>query len=178
MWLVTQNRILTKDNLRHRGWLENTQCHFCTEEESGTHLFLLCPLIQQVWYWMGISQYIYKQWHTFQDIINFACSLKGKQQKAFLIVFSALTWTIWKIRNDICFQQKNHKTFKTIILLIISLVAYWLGNVPQLIQDLVPLWLPANMEEIPLQVWYPTESDLQMVLYQGPPPDMDGSATC
>lgn len=107
--------------------------------------------------------------------MKFAQSLKGEHQIAFLIMLNALVWTLWKIRNEICFQQKQKKSFKTVILLIISLITYWLGNVKRQSKYLVPLWMPFDLDEIPLQVWYPTEEDLQMMVYQGPSEDFDGS---
>lgn len=60
MWLMTKNKILTKSNLRKRGWKGSVQCQFCHELESTNHLFLLCPFTQQIWFWMGLSQQYYK----------------------------------------------------------------------------------------------------------------------
>jgi hypothetical protein len=39
MWLVSQNVILTKDNLVKRKWKGSTTCAFCNENESSQHLF-------------------------------------------------------------------------------------------------------------------------------------------
>jgi hypothetical protein len=42
MWLVSQNVILTKDNLIKRRWKGNSSCAFCSENENGGHLFFEC----------------------------------------------------------------------------------------------------------------------------------------
>jgi hypothetical protein len=39
MWLVSQNVILTKDNLVKRKWKGSNSCAFCNENESSQHLF-------------------------------------------------------------------------------------------------------------------------------------------
>ena len=109
---------------------------------------------------MGLSQQHYKNWSTFQHILEFAFTLKGDIQTAFLIMLSALCWTIWKIRNELCFQQVPKKTFKTIVMLIISLISYWSGNVKRQVKDLLALWLPEDPDVIPLQTWELREEDL------------------
>jgi predicted DNA-binding transcriptional regulator len=56
MWLVTQNKILTKHNLVKRGWVGSTLCTMCDETEIVSHLFLLCNFAKQIWFWMGTCQ--------------------------------------------------------------------------------------------------------------------------
>lgn len=166
MWLLTHNKLLTKKNLARRGWPGCTKCHFCTQEETHNHLFLKCRFTQQIWYWMGISQQFYLNWHSIKDIITFSFTLPNGQQQSFLIVFSALCWTLWKIRNEICFQQLAPKSFKTTILLIISLVSYWLGNTLKKFNSSTGIWLPGELDEIPLQALAP-EEDTQLVILAG-----------
>ena len=40
VWLLLNNRILTKKNLSKRGRPGNLTCHFCSEVEDTNHLFL------------------------------------------------------------------------------------------------------------------------------------------
>lgn len=94
MWLTQYNRILTKDNLASKGWTGTQQCVFCNDSESISHLFLNCPLTQQIWFWLGQSQEYMHQWASFDDIIQFAVQLPTTQRYSFLIVFSALCWTV------------------------------------------------------------------------------------
>ena len=105
MWILTKKKLLTKVNLSSKGWTGSTKCHFCSGIESSTHLFLKCPFTQHVWFWMGLSQNYFRNWQTIQDIIDFSFSLEHHSQLAFLIVFSSVSWIIWKLRNDLCFQH-------------------------------------------------------------------------
>jgi hypothetical protein len=53
MWLVSKNKILTKQNLVKKGWIGLTNCHFCGLDEDVTHLFLTWPYVRKIWFWMG-----------------------------------------------------------------------------------------------------------------------------
>lgn len=94
--------------------------------------------------------------------MSFAYSLPHTQQNSFLTVFSALSWTIWKIRNDICFNNASLPTGRNTIILIISLVLYWTGNEVGQIDEAVQTWLPQSLENIPLRTFDGNE-DLVLV---------------
>jgi hypothetical protein len=40
LWLVSQNKILTRDNIAKHRELGDVSCLFCTEDESVHHLFI------------------------------------------------------------------------------------------------------------------------------------------
>ena len=62
MWLVTHNKILTKQNLVARGWVGDPLCQFCNKHiEDVNHMFLQCSIAQQIWFWLGRSQDIFSQ---------------------------------------------------------------------------------------------------------------------
>src|ERR1017187_5999320 len=124
---------------------------------------------------MGLSQQCYKSWSSIKDIVQFACSLPNHMQISFLVVFSAISWTVWKLRNDLCFNHSNNKTFRTIILMIVALANYWSDLVKRQARDVIPAWLPTVIEEIQLRVWDP--EDTQMVLYQSPTEDAAAAET-
>jgi len=50
-WILTQNKILTADNLAQRGWPHQNSCAaLCNGPlETGQHLCLLCPFAKVVW---------------------------------------------------------------------------------------------------------------------------------
>ena len=165
MWLAVNNRILIKDNLLARGWSGINKCRFCNELEFVDHLFLHCTLARHVWFWLGNCQDHFCDWNSCKDVMIFALQLAPRQRVGFLLVFSAMCWTIWKHRNKICFQLYNIKSNKSLILLIVSLVEYWTGNTKQQVKEAVVEWMPAALDIIPLRTW--DLSDSQMVLVHG-----------
>lgn len=76
---------------------------------------------------------------------------------AFLIVVSAVIWSIWKHRNDLCFNNVREYTARNLILQILSLISYWSGTLKEDIQEAVQEWVPQNLDEIPLQVVEPAD---------------------
>jgi len=49
LWLLSKNRILTRDNLAKRRELADQTCLFCTERESVDHLFFHCSVAKRLW---------------------------------------------------------------------------------------------------------------------------------
>jgi hypothetical protein len=43
LWLIWHNSIPTKDTMIERGWLGNSKCQICDQNETIHHLFFSCP---------------------------------------------------------------------------------------------------------------------------------------
>jgi hypothetical protein len=52
LWLMSQNKMMTGDNLRRRGIPKPIECSFCKEIESVHHLLFECIVARQVWGWL------------------------------------------------------------------------------------------------------------------------------
>ena len=79
------------------------------------------------------------------------------------------------MRNELCFQHTPLKSFRTMILLIISLVHYWSGMLKRQTRELIPSWLPENVDIIPLRIWKP--EDTQIISYRYPDEEDADAAT-
>jgi hypothetical protein len=49
LWLLSKNKLLTKDNLEKRQHIDDTTCLFCSERESVHHLFFDCVVAKRAW---------------------------------------------------------------------------------------------------------------------------------
>jgi hypothetical protein len=47
LWLLSNNKLLTRDNLEKRSKVEDITCLFCQEPESVAHLFFGCVVASQ-----------------------------------------------------------------------------------------------------------------------------------
>lgn len=163
MWLTFKNRILTRVNLRKRGWEGDPSCVFCSCNETANHLFLNCQLVRHVLQWVGNNTIDCTQWGTLQEVFEFAVTLPSKDRTVFLIIFSAVCWTIWKHRNEVCFNNSPPKTARALIYLIISLVVYWTGHkkTKPSLKTAARGWMPTDemMDAIPLRVIFPGEEN-------------------
>ncbi|XP_078173945.1 uncharacterized protein LOC144567651 [Carex rostrata] len=155
MWLLSKNRILTKDNLAIKGWLGNHKCQFCLEEETVDHLFLTCSTVKQVLFWLGNTPNFLPDWHVFQDVLDFGFALPSTHKTYFLITLSAFAWTIWNSRNKMCFQHTPLESVRSLVTHIVHLVVLWTGSLTIEDQHARDAWLPVDLDDIPLQEWNP-----------------------
>jgi hypothetical protein len=49
LWLFSQNKVMTRDNLRRRGMPKPLECSLCKEIESVKHLFFECLVSELLW---------------------------------------------------------------------------------------------------------------------------------
>jgi hypothetical protein len=49
LWLLANNKLLTRDNLLKRKKLDDVSCLFCSELESMCHLFFECCVSKIMW---------------------------------------------------------------------------------------------------------------------------------
>jgi hypothetical protein len=49
LWLLANNKVLTKDNLSKRKNVDDKTCIFCTEDEFVSHLFYECYVARIMW---------------------------------------------------------------------------------------------------------------------------------
>ena len=49
LWLLSKNKLLTRDNLAKRRNVDDKTCVFCSEPESIYHLFFECRVVKRLW---------------------------------------------------------------------------------------------------------------------------------
>jgi hypothetical protein len=49
LWLVSKNKLLSRDNLENRRKLDDTSCLFCAEIETTHHLLFECVVVKRAW---------------------------------------------------------------------------------------------------------------------------------
>jgi hypothetical protein len=59
LWLLVNNKILTRDNLAKRRNVEDKSCLFCAENQSVTHFFYECCVARNMW--MEVAKYLTEQ---------------------------------------------------------------------------------------------------------------------
>jgi hypothetical protein len=102
LWLVSNNKTLTRDNLAKRKKIEDPSCLFCTENETVHHLFFECVVVRQCW--KVISDIVAVNVESDLAAIG-QYWLSNKRHSLLNIITSAVLWSIWKLRNELCFQK-------------------------------------------------------------------------
>jgi len=109
-WRLIRDRLPTRANLRRRQIeVGDSRCLFYrAEEESAGHLFFQCSKIIPVRWeslsWVNLSGVFpnHPRQHFLQHIYGVTEGMRSSRWKWWWL---ALTWTIWKHRNDIIFSN-------------------------------------------------------------------------
>jgi hypothetical protein len=102
LWLLSKNKVLTRDNLGERRNVDDPPYLFCGEAESIFHLFFECAVAQRAW---GVISLVFgvKVENDYASIAKmWLCNKKLEVCNMFT---SAVCWTLWKLRNSLCLQD-------------------------------------------------------------------------
>jgi hypothetical protein len=87
LWLLANNKVLTRDNLAKRRHLDDKSCLFCNEPETNAHLFFGCCVAQVMW---GIIAELFTLGRV-KDFESFGKMwLRGKSFKAYNVCIQLL----------------------------------------------------------------------------------------
>lgn len=100
IWLLSKNKLLTRDNLGKRRKVEDVSCLFYNELESINHVFFECAVAQQLWSVLS-SIFDISLGDSIESIGKLW--LSNKRNGVLNVFTSASLWRLWKLRNDICF---------------------------------------------------------------------------
>jgi hypothetical protein len=128
IWLLSKNRLLTRDNLGKRRKVDDSTCLFCEEHESIQHLFFDCVVAKQLW--GSLSEILGVQLGgTLDNIGKFW--LSSKKNGVLNICTSAAFWSLWKLRNDLCFQRKMWRSMAILLCSMAGLLHNWVVLCPE-----------------------------------------------
>ena len=119
LWLLSKNKLLTRDNLSIRRKVEDPSCLFCSEAKSIQHLFFECVVAKQLW--AVKSEVLNRQ--VGSDFIS--VGTLWLSNKKFVIANSfcaAALWGFWKARNSLCFQGHPWKDGRVLLLTVTTML--------------------------------------------------------
>ena len=116
---MINNRTLTRDNLAKRRKVEDASCLFCVENESCHHLFFDCVVARRCW--SVVADLLGIQ--VGGDIVSIGQFwLSEKKYSVINMITSAVLWSIWKLRNELCFQRSGWKSMEVSFYKILGLL--------------------------------------------------------
>ena len=108
LWLAIRNSILTKVNLVRRGWKGPVSCHFCGAVETIDHLFVSCSTAKLIWNILLCALNFDRKPESVKDLFGEWIRKFNKRKKGLIVVrVDAVLWSIWNVRNEICFENKE-----------------------------------------------------------------------
>jgi hypothetical protein len=122
LWLLSQNKVLTRDNVLKRVNINDKTCLFCSDIESAHHLFFDCVVAKQVWYFIS-------------DVVEVDCGdnfesvakmwLSNKRFCVVNVFTSAALWELWKLRNLLCFKNGQWKNVQSLLRKMLLMIEAW-----------------------------------------------------
>jgi hypothetical protein len=100
LWLLANNRLLSRDNFAKCREVMDQSCFFCKEKETIIHLFFDCCVAKRVW------TIVFEVLHLnegcdFELIVS--CWIANKKQANFNTISSSMLWSFGKLWNKMCF---------------------------------------------------------------------------
>ena len=112
LWLLSNNKLLTRDNLSKRKNIADKTCLFCGENETIHHLFFDCCVAVETWNSCADILNIQGA-HSFETVARWWIS--NKKHTVLNMCTSAFLWSLWKLRNNICFQGVIWSDVRTVV---------------------------------------------------------------
>jgi hypothetical protein len=122
LWLLSNDKLLTRNNLEKRRKVEDVTCLFCNESESIAHLFFECVVAKQAWLMLAevIGFNVGLDYETMAT-----CWLCNTKYGVVNMLSAALCWGIWKLRNSLCFQGMSLQSLKHLWMLVLPMLRCW-----------------------------------------------------
>jgi hypothetical protein len=122
LWLLANNKLMTRDNLEKRHLGKPISCEFCSENESISHLFFECIVAKRIW--ISTSNFLNLQLGSdFESIAKYW--LANKKHSVTNSICAAILWSIWKTRNAMIFDNQLWLCSKQVWWLILKTIRKW-----------------------------------------------------
>ena len=123
LWLLSNNKTLTRTNLAKRRTLEDISCLFCAEDESVQHLSFSCCVATLMWKHLSDISNI-QIGEDFESVARWW--INNNKNSVLNMSGAALLWCIWNLHNGMCFQGKSWRNEKVLLNKLARTLKSWL----------------------------------------------------
>jgi hypothetical protein len=122
LWLVANNKILTRDNLAKRRDVDDKSCIFCFESESVLHLLYECCVAINLWEIVVEIAGL----HLVSDFESMAkWWIRSKKYNSVNVLYTTAIWALWNLRNKLCFQGQCWEGMRKVVASCAKLLRNW-----------------------------------------------------
>ena len=109
-WEAVWGKVLTLDNLKHRGMVFANRCFMCEEgEETINHLLIHCRIAKMLWDLLlsiGGFSWVFPSSVRYTLLAWEGVAVGKKRKKIWQAAPMCLFWTLWCARNRLAFENK------------------------------------------------------------------------
>jgi len=136
LWLLSNNKLMTVDNLAERGIHKPLDCKFCSEKESVHHLFFDCIVARQLW--ACLSDFNGSVINSYFDMAS--KWIAPKKYKSTNTISAGVVWCMWLIRNDFVFRGQHWSSIKMVLGKLWSITKEWMLMCPASMEEEIDRW--------------------------------------
>lgn len=105
VWQLLRDRLPSGVEVAKRHGPGDGLCLLCVVPETGMHIFFPCPAARFLWNF--IHEALGPEWQASDlgEFLEAAANHTGRRRRLFWLVFAAMTWTLWNIRNKMVIDR-------------------------------------------------------------------------
>ena len=104
-WQLLRDRLPSGVEVAKRLGPGDGTCPLCAVPETGTHILFSCPAARFLWSF--IAEALGPEWQALDlaELLEVQANHTGRRRSLFWLVFTAMTWTLWTIRNKMVIEH-------------------------------------------------------------------------
>ena len=125
LWQFARGRLPSNDQIVLRHGPSDGQCALCEVPEDASHIFFSCALARFVW--SGLREELHVSWapDAYSDVLRILEGFKGKRRRVLRVLFAAVCWGLWLIRNNFTIERKFPNQPADCFFKILILLQHW-----------------------------------------------------
>ena len=125
LWMACHDRIQSAVQLRKRNWAGAKECKMCGAVETTDHILFTCPVAVFLWVFLKETLILGSVPSSIAELELIFLSRNHRFQSVLLFIFAGALWAIWKMRNDLVFEDKVIASPMVIIHKTVALLTHW-----------------------------------------------------
>jgi hypothetical protein len=100
-------------------------CPLCAVPETTTHIMFSCPAARFLWSFL--QEALGPEWQAsvLGEFIEAHANNTGRRRRLFWLVFAALTWTLWTVRNKMVIERIFPRRASDSLYSFLALLQQW-----------------------------------------------------
>ena len=104
-WQLLRDRLPSGVEVAKRLGPGDGTCPLCAVPETGTHILFSCPAARFLWSFLAEALGPEWQARDLAEFLEVQANHTGRRRSLFWLVFAAMTWTLWTIRNKMVIEH-------------------------------------------------------------------------
>ena len=125
IWQLLRDRLPSGVEVAKRHGPGDGLCPLCAVPETTTHIMFSCPAARFLWSFL--QEALGPEWQAsvLGEFIEAHANNTGRRRRLFWLVFAALTWTLWTVRNKMVIERILPRRASDSLYSFLALLQQW-----------------------------------------------------